>query len=229
MKDINKVLIEQFEILLKEGECLINTASVSNNIFSGEQISQVASWIAKGGQLIKSLCSEDSVYFERFSSILKNEYFYEIHSKNYRHLGVIQGCIKALYDDYKAGLLIDLKSLLISEVFGDFLEMAEYLLREGYKDPSAVIIGAVLEDSLRKLALRNGISLDKNDGSPKTMEPLNQELYKSSIYDKLIQKQITSWADLRNKAAHGQFDKYDQTQVEMMLLFVQKFCSDFRP
>lgn len=227
MKQIQQVIVEQFEDLLKEGEYLINIAKSSGKCLS--DVSEIVAWIAKGGQIIKSLCPKESVYFERFSSILQYEHFYNIHSNHYYHLGVIQGCIRAVYDDYKAGLLTDLKSLLRSEIFGDFLEMAEYLLREGYKDPSAVLIGAVLENSLRKLAIKNGISVEKADGSPKTMEPLNQELYKSSIYDKLIQKQITSWADLRNKAAHGQFDSYDQKHVEFMLLFVQKFCSEFMP
>jgi len=40
------------------------------------------------------------------------------------------------------------------------------------------------------------------------------------------QKQITSWGDLRNKAAHGQYDKYDEKQVRMMLLFVEQIAAD---
>ena len=43
----------------------------------------------------------------------------------------------------------------------------------------------------------------------------------------LVQKQITTWANLRNDAAHGHFAKYDQDQVKQMLLFVQKFCADY--
>ncbi len=62
---------------------------------------------------------------------------------------------------------------------------------------------------------------------PKTIEPLNNELYKAEVYNKLVQKQVTSWGDLRNRAAHGKFEEYGKDQVRMMLLFVQKFCSEY--
>jgi hypothetical protein len=56
-----------------------------------------------------------------------------------------------------------------------------------------------------------------------TIEPLNTELAKNNVYSKLVQKQITSWAHIRNKAAHGEYGEYDKAQVEIMLLFVQGF------
>jgi len=105
--------------------------------------------------------------------------------------------------------------------------MAEYLLAEGYKDAAAVIIGSVLEDSLRKLADENSIPTTASSGRPRTIDPLNVALAKASAYGPLIQKQITTWADLRNSAAHGHYDKYDEHQVKQMLLFVQKFCADY--
>jgi len=75
--------------------------------------------------------------------------------------------------------------------------------------------------------LRHGIDPLKQDGSHKTIEPLNMELSRADVYDRLVQKQVTSWGDLRNKAAHGHYDEYDTREVQMMLLFVQKFCSDY--
>jgi hypothetical protein len=152
--------------------------------------------------------------------------FYNLHSDNFEHFAMLVGCLQATYADFKIGLLRDIRTLLRAEIFGDFLEMAEYLLTEGYKDASAVLLGAVLEDSLRKLATKLGVETANPDGSPKNLERLNQDLYKADAYDKLLHKQVTSWADLRNKAAHGEFGKYDMDQVRSMLLFVQKFCSD---
>ncbi len=38
--------------------------------------------------------------------------------------------------------------------------MAEYLLKEGYKDPAAVITGSTLEEHLRKLCIKNGIDIE---------------------------------------------------------------------
>ena len=54
-------------------------------------------------------------------------------------------------------MLSNFMSLAQAEVFADFLDMAEHLLGEGYKDAAAVILGAVLEDTLRKLADAYGV------------------------------------------------------------------------
>jgi hypothetical protein len=105
--------------------------------------------------------------------------------------------------------------------------MGEYLLREGYKDAAAVILGAVLEDTLRKLAIKHSIPLTSTSGKSLTIDPINTELARVQAYSKLIQKQITTWAHLRNNAAHGQYSEYKKEQVEMMLIFVQSFCSDY--
>jgi hypothetical protein len=147
-----------------------------------------------------------------------------MHSNYYQHLAIATGLLRGVLHELEKGLLSYIKQLLQADIFADFLEMAEHLLRENYKDASAVIIGSVLEDTLRKLADTNGIPTSTG-GKPLTIDPLNAALASVGIYNRLVQKQITSWADLRNKAAHGHYDEYDRNQVEMMLLFTQDFCS----
>ena len=51
------------------------------------------------------------------------------------------GALRALRRDYDAGYLSKFQSLVRAEVFADFLEMAEHLLEQGYKDPCAVLVG----------------------------------------------------------------------------------------
>ena len=149
-----------------------------------------------------------------------------MHSDWYLHVSDVVGILKAVEHDIKSGLLSDFRSLIQAEIFADILEMAEHLHREGYKDAAAVLLGAVLEDSLRKVADANGVNILNSKGKSFTIDPLNAALAKKGVYNALIQKQITSWANLRNDAAHGQFGKYDAAQVQQMLLFVQKFCAD---
>jgi len=84
-----------------------------------------------------------------------------------------------------------------------------------------------LEDSLRKIATAAGVATVAPNGKPLTIDPLNIEIAKNGTYDALVKKQITSWANLRNDAAHGNFSKYDDGHVRQMLLFVQKFCGDY--
>ena len=65
--------------------------------------------------------------------------------------------------DYEAGHLQLLNELIHADLFSDFLEMADYLFEEGYKDPTAVIGGGVLEEQLRKLCQKNKIQIVKDD------------------------------------------------------------------
>ncbi|HNP69294.1 MAG TPA: hypothetical protein PKH16_15415 [Aequorivita sp.] len=139
-----------------------------------------------------------------------------------------RGILKAVKQEIDGGWLFTVKGLISAEIFSDFLEMAEYLLKEGYKDPAAVMAGSVLEEHIRQLCLRNSIPIETiKDGkpNPKKADLMNSELASANIYNKLDQKSITSWLDLRNKAAHGQYLEYTKEQVELMYQGVTNFIS----
>jgi hypothetical protein len=102
-------------------------------------------------------------------------------------------------------------------VLADFLEMADDLQRSGYKDAAAVIAGSTLEEHLRKLATKNAIATEKPDGSARKADSMNVDLAKVPVYNKLIQKSVTAWLDLRNNAAHGRYSEYDDAQVAALI------------
>lgn len=52
---------------------------------------------------------------------------------------------------------------------------------------------------------------------PKKADTLNADLVKAGAYNILDQKSVTSWLDLRNKAAHGNYSDHTQEQVNLML------------
>ena len=132
------------------------------------------------------------------------------------------GALRALRRDYDAGYLATVQDLVRAEVFVDFFEMAEHLLQQGYKDPSAVIIGSVLEEHLRVLCNARAIPAVVA-GKHKKADTMNAELAAAGAYNKLDQKGVTAWLDLRNKAAHGHYAEYTGDQVSNMLLGVQEF------
>lgn len=134
----------------------------------------------------------------------------------------VVGNLRALRTAYEAGYLATVTELVHAELFVDFLEMADYLLSEGYKDPAAIIGGSVLEEHLRQLSVKHGISVTTG-GKPKKSDLLNAELASAGVYTKLDQKSVTTWLDLRNKAAHGKFTEYNKQQVEFLLQSVRDF------
>lgn len=135
--------------------------------------------------------------------------------------------LSAAKQEINGSWLFTVKGLVSAEIFSDFLEMAIHLLDEGYKDAAAVIIGGVLEDTMRKLAELNNIEITNEKGKSLTIEPLNVELTKKGVYSPLIKQQITTWGIIRNNAAHAQYDKYDVKEVKQMLVFVQTFASEY--
>ena len=88
--------------------------------------------------------------------------------------------LQALRTDYECGYLQSVVELVHADVFADFIEMADYLLQQHYKDPAAVVAGSVLEAHLRKLCDKNTIPVVKPDGSPKKADALNSDLAAAS-------------------------------------------------
>ena len=223
---MDKLITQEIEELVSTGEKLVADASISDSGLGHKRVQELASITARGGQLIARLYGSDSHYFQTFKTATQVQDFNSMHSEYYHHVADVVGIFKAVKHDIESGMLTNFRSLIQAEVFADFLDMAEHLHMESYKDAAAVLLGAVLEDSLRKVADATGVSTLNSKGKPLTIDPLNIELAKKGVYNALVQKQITSWANLRNDAAHGHFDKYDSAQVQQMLLFVQKFCAD---
>jgi len=143
----------------------------------------------------------------------------------------LAGIVRALRKDLASGFTESFQELVRGELFDDFLEMAEHLLGEEYKDAAAVIIGASLETHLKKMCLKNDIAIDETTLNGKTRtkkaDTLNAELAQKEIYLKLDQKYITAWLGLRNSAAHGDYGKYTKEQVQLMLNGVREFIARF--
>jgi hypothetical protein len=135
--------------------------------------------------------------------------------------------IEVVREEIDAGWLDNVRALIAADIFSNILEMADYLLSEGYKDAAAVLIGGSLEGHLRALATRHGIATHAPDKSgvprPRKAEMLNQDIHKKGVYALGDQKQVTAWLDLRNDAAHGHHGKYTGEQVRLMQQGVANF------
>jgi hypothetical protein len=222
-----QLLIKEADDLIGLGEALVTYGKGSHGDMTDEKIKEFTFWTTRTGQFINRLYGNQGQYALTFNSFRGKLKMDNLHSNSYFLLIEVIGALEGVKHELQNGLLKDLRKLLQADIFSDFLEMAEYFLNEGYKDAAAVIIGGVLEDSLKKLADANSIPTTNANGKSLTIEPINVELAKKGVYNQLIKKQITSWADLRNDAAHGDYGKYDKDQVKMMFTFVQKFVTDY--
>ena len=131
--------------------------------------------------------------------------------------------LSILKKELENGLLFKTSDLIEAEVFSDFLEYAKYLLDKGYIHSVPVIVGSVLEQELRSISEKNGLPTKTDKGKNLTLEPLNENVGKAGIYDMKVQKRITSLAQIRNDAAHGDYEKFNKEDAEDFYKFVLNF------
>ena len=125
---------------------------------------------------IGNLYGSDHIFYTEFFNSV------DTHEANGTEAG--KAILEAIKGELEGGWLFTVKGMITAEVFSDFLEMADYFLTEGYKDPAAVMVGGVLEEHLRQLCQKTGIETEfesKGSMRPKKADMLNSELAKADV------------------------------------------------
>jgi hypothetical protein len=172
-------------------------------------------WLTSSKILLSKIPISQNHYLADFSIKVQ-------HPREYAR-GIGLGILNALKDDIKSGMLQNTISFIQTEIFSDFLEMAEHIFEQGHKDPPVMLAGAVMEDSLRKICTKNEIPVlaDSNIAS------LNQLLLQKQVYNKIVFKQVDTWKAIRDFADHANYDQYDRDKVKDMLDGVRKFVGEY--
>lgn len=215
---LDKKILRRLEELLQFGEKVKQTRydrSGVGFIYAGDDgidYELAHQWGTSCLNLLSRSFGKESVYHQNFEMLFPK-------FDDYSPIVQAVGVLRAAKDDYEQELLFDTRLLIEAELFDDFLEQGAHLLESGYYQPAAVVIGSVLEDGLRKLCAKQEIELPPK---PK-LETMNAALAKSGTYNKLTQKRVTALADIRNRAAHGEWDEFTRADVEAMLHDVRQF------
>jgi hypothetical protein len=136
------------------------------------------------------------------------------------------GVLQAATEDISKGWTWTFKERVHAVLFEDFLEMADSLLGDGYKDAAVMIAGGVLEEHLRKLCQKNGIAAEKPGGrkpEPKTLAAMNDQLRNHGTYNQAEWRSVQVWIDNRNDAAHRHYENYDQKQIKRTIEGIRGF------
>ncbi|WP_334187104.1 DUF4145 domain-containing protein [Noviherbaspirillum sp.] len=211
-----KIVTRLNELIMLGKKVLVTRTAPSPGHMTGDFIDvQLANqWLTSRLSLLSRVFGEGSVHYQRI-----NDQFPSY--PKWANVEQAFGVLLAAKDDYESESLFSVKKLVEAELFDEFLAQAEHLLETGYFQPAAVVAGSVLEDGLRKLCQANAIPLPDN---PK-LDWMNSELAKNGVYTKLVQKRITSIADLRNSAAHGKWDEFEKSDVQAMVRDIRDFMA----
>jgi len=171
--------------------------------------------------MIERVTGKGSEYYEQAMQATGDAKYYTPH----QILQLIIGILKALVSDIESGYMKSLTDIVHAELFSDYLEMAQHLIEKGFKDAAAVIAGSTLEAHMKQLAGKFGIDVEDGNGRSKSANTINAELKKAGAYNKLDEKNVTAWLDLRNKAAHGDYESYSDEEVRLLLENIRSFIT----
>ena len=148
---------------------------------------------------------------------------------------------KAVVTLYEDGALHSPRLTIAREIEGDVLGLAEAQAKaaELAKDTAhkqvhlaigAFLAGAAIEDALRRLCDAHGAAYDPQKATiSKFQAALYQPSNKIEFISQSENKQITAWADTRNKADHAKFDEITQTELVTMIIGVRGFIEKHLP
>jgi hypothetical protein len=177
-------------------------------------VSDLLNWVVKVRHLLSSVCGPNSQHFTQFVAAEKPG----MYTTNHETFQKLRAVLLAAKEDYEGGYLNELKLLVQGEVFDSELEQANELLTSGYIPAAAVTAGVVLEAGLREMCVDRALPIGK-------LDKMNADLAKAGAYNKLVQKQITALADIRNNAAHGHYDQFSKDDVFSMIKDVQRILA----
>lgn len=218
MNSATQKLIERAEQLLTKAQSVAATRhnDSSENVIAPDEVNSTIfhEWKNNAQHFISMVCGENSSYYKNFIEGVKSAYPSDVEHGT--------GILKALKEDLELGYLTRVRDLVSAEIFTDFIEMAQHLLGNNYKDSAASLTGAVLENGLRQLAQKHSVEVKTGDD----IGSLNTKLADKEIYNRLMQKQIQAWKAIRDSADHGKFEDYKIDNVKAMLEGVQRFLTE---
>lgn len=228
-------LLERVDAAIAKGKA--TTASMKIRSYQEKPgnwlTTKVVSWVeaapagefrAAGVSLLKDMYGEDSQFYKDFLAYTSNT----SHPPGYEQATALISVVKEEIDKDWIG---STKGLLAGEVFDDFLDRAQHLLDERYKDAAAVIAGSSLEAHLKRLCGKHGVDTTFTDAKgtvkPKQADTINADLVKTNAYDKNEQKQVTAWLGIRNEAAHGNGQNVKDEVVKDLITGVRQFIARY--
>jgi hypothetical protein len=153
-------------------------------------------------------------FLERIDEIMKNKSY-----DSFKAAWVI-GVLQSAQDELSRGFFGKIKYLLHADFFDSVVDQAKELLRTGHRIPSAVLSRVIIEQWLRDIAEKESISAFDTE----KLSNLNNSLKKSGTFSTPKWRQVQSFLDVGNSAAHGKDDEFEDDDIQRMIDFIKTNC-----
>ncbi|AYH43788.1 DUF4145 domain-containing protein [Azoarcus sp. DN11] len=215
---LDPIIIRRFKELEAKAEAVLAAKVVDFVSAEGKSYHKVPSdmykeWATNVLNLVHRTFGESSIHYRNLAK------HYESFGGWLSDFNDSYGIFRAAREDYEGGYLFHIRTLAKAEVLSDAIAQAKELLASGYKDPACILARVSLESTLKDLANKYGVSEGK-------LDRMNADLTKAGAYNMAKQKQITAWAEIGNKAAHGEWTHYTEQDAAAMVAGVESLVAD---
>lgn len=185
-----------------------------------DDIPKYQAWMASTANLLSTVALPGSYFIEESRRLLSD-----------RDLGtgipthVVQklcALLLSAHEEWTAGLLKKIEYVVIAATFDDFLDHAAVYHKGNKKTEAAVLASAVLEDTMKKIAVTHSI-----ETSGQSLEQLVDALVSASVFTLVQGKRVKTYSGVRNHALHAEWDRLEIRDVGELIKGTRTLIEDF--
>ena len=193
--------------LMKRGESIKKRSDGS--FVHHESIADCQYWFSHIVTLIQEITSIDTYFYEEAVGIIRG-------SKRqggvcWQEIEMMKGFLQQLHDAIDGDLLLKVKDEITAQDFNNFLEHAKHYCDINKKMEASVIISAIFEDSIKKVAIKNGID------QINSLDSAINYLKSNGAISAVEAKKFKYFAGLRNSALHAAWDEFELKDISAFI------------
>jgi len=227
---------KRFDVLINHGSGLIRTLLPAVSVIHADgrqeldrnkyeywvpqrRVPEFRAWLTSASNLIHFVVQPETHLAKECDNIMADEHLKQGVPSNV--LVLMLGVLRGAKDEWEHGLLGRIEYIVAGATFDDFLDYAAEYHKGNKKIETSVLASAVLEDTVKKIAQKNGRATEG-----KTLDPLIDELVKANIFTPVKAKRVRSFAGVRNHALHAEWDKFDNSDVGAMIKGIRELIEE---
>jgi hypothetical protein len=221
---VREIIDARFKALLEEGEQLLERVPRDEfgleMVVGSDDVPDFQAWLSSSANLISAIAVPDTYFAQECQRVVTHEDLK--HTVTTSVFQKMLGLLRSAHQEWDAGLLRRVEYIFVASTFDDFLDHAADYHHGGKKMESSVLVSAVLEDTVKKIARKHGLST-----SGISLDPLIDELVKIQVITPVKAKRVKSWAGVRNHALHAEWEKFDLKDVGEAVQGTRELIEEF--
>lgn len=218
-------IASRFAALIQQGTQLVNSLPRDDEAYQGYWVSDALipayqGWLSSSANLIRTVAPASNHFATQCDALMSHK---ELNTGIPSHVvRKMYGLLTSAKEEWARGLLRGIQYIIAGAAFDEFLDHAELYHKANKKTEASVLASAVLEDTVKKVAEKHGVSF-----KGLALESIIDELVKTGILTSVKAKRIKGCAGVRNHALHAEWDRFDIRDVGELISGTRELVEDF--